>query len=311
MQKFNDLENNCLKSNSIITIGTFDGVHVGHQKIIKTLIKKARAHSLESVVLTFFPHPRMVLQEDADIKLINTLDEKSQILKKLGLDYLVIEKFTEQFSRISALEFVRDILVNKLHAKEIIIGYNHRFGRNRSANINDLNSFGETFNFKVHQISAQDIDAVAISSTKIRLALNQGDIEKANNYLGYTFMLTGHVQRGKGIGRTIGFPTANLFIEESYKLIPKNGVYAVSCNYRGNTLNGMMNIGTNPTVNGREQSIEINFFDFDQDIYNEKIQINMHLRLRDEHNFESLDALKLQLKEDKQNALTFLKQNAS
>jgi len=311
MIEFNNIHINDFKSDSIVTIGTFDGVHLGHKKIIESLIDKARINNLKSVVLTFFPHPRMVLQKDADIKLINTLEEKSQILEGLGLDYLVIEKFTEQFSRITAVEFVRDILVHKLNAKQVIIGYNHRFGRNRAANINDLNEFGETFGFKVHQISAQDIDEVAISSTKIRLALNEGHIEKANAYLGYKFMLTGVVTKGKGLGRTIDFPTANLHIEETYKLIPKGGVYTITSNRQGKVLYGMMNIGTNPTVDGKTQSIEINFFDFDEDIYGEKIQVEMLVRLRDEQKFESIEALKQQLLKDKASALKFLRQNAS
>jgi len=312
MKIIKGFKTNELKSSSIVTIGTFDGVHLGHKKIIKELIEKAAEDNLKSILLTFFPHPRMVLQTDANIKLINTLDEKSKILERLGLDFLVIEKFTEQFSRITALEFVRDLLVNKLNAKQIIIGYNHRFGRNRAANINDLSDFGETFGFKVHQISAQDIDEVAISSTKIRIALSNGDIEKANSYLGYKFMLTGIVTKGKGLGRTIGFPTANLFIEETYKLIPEGGVYAISCNYKDRTLYGMMNIGINPTVNGKRQSIEIHFFDFDEDLYDEKIQIDIHKRLRDERKFESVNALKSQLKKDKIKAQEILKEyNAS
>ncbi len=311
MIEFNNIQVNDFKSDSIVTIGTFDGVHLGHKKIIESLIDKAHSNNLKSVVLTFFPHPRMVLQKDTDIKLINTLDEKSQILERLGLDYLIIEKFTEQFSRISAVEFVRDILVNKLNAKRVIIGYNHRFGRNRAANINDLNEFGETFGFKVHQISAQDIDEVAISSTKIRLALGEGDLEKANAYLGYKFMLTGVVAKGKELGRTINFPTANLHIEESYKLIPKGGVYTISCNRHGKVLYGMMNIGTNPTVDGKKQTIEINFFDFDEDIYGEKIQVEMLARLRDEQKFESMEVLKHQLLKDKASALKYLGQNAT
>jgi len=300
-----------LLSGTIVTIGTFDGVHIGHRKIIKELIKKAKDHDLKSVLLTFFPHPRMVLQKDADIKLINTLDEKSHILEALGLDYLVIETFTEQFSRITAVEFVRDILVNKLNAKQVIIGYNHRFGRNRAANINDLTEFAQTFDFKVHQIPAQDIDEVAISSTKIRLALNEGDIEKANSYLGYEFMLTGTIIKGKGLGKTMGFPTANLNIEEPYKLIPKNGVYAVSCMINDERVIGMMNIGVNPTVNGEGQSIEVHFFDFEKDLYNKKVQVDMHARLRDERKFESIDELKAQLTKDKEASLQILRSNAS
>ncbi|MBT8303050.1 MAG: bifunctional riboflavin kinase/FAD synthetase [Bacteroidia bacterium] len=300
-----------LSSGTIVTIGTFDGVHIGHRKIIKELIKKAKDHDLESVLLTFFPHPRMVLQKDADIKLINTLDEKSQILENLGLDYLVIEKFTEQFSRITAVEFVRDILVNKLNAKQVIIGYNHRFGRNRAANINDLTEFAQTFDFKVHQIPAQDIDEVAISSTKIRIALNKGDIEKANSYLGYEFMLTGTIIKGKGLGKKIGFPTANLHIEEPYKLIPKNGVYAVSCMINDERVIGMMNIGVNPTVNGEELTKEVHLFDFEQDLYGRTVQVDMHARLRDEQKFDSINELKAQLIKDKEATLQILRLNAS
>jgi riboflavin kinase/FMN adenylyltransferase len=311
MRKVRKENKSALESGSIVTIGTFDGVHVGHKKIIEELINKAKKNDLQSVLLTFFPHPRMVLQKDADIKLINTLDEKSMILEKLGLDFLAIEEFTEQFSRITAVEFVRDILINKLHAKQVIIGYNHRFGRNRAASIEDLNEFAEIFDFKVHQIPAQDIDEVAISSTKIRLALSQGDIEKANKYLGYDFMLTGAIIKGKGLGKTLGFPTANLSIEEPYKLIPKNGVYVVSSNFNDKRFYGMMNIGVNPTVNGEGQSIEVHFFDMDEDLYGHKVQINMHARLRDEQKFDSLDALKKQLNKDKADSLNFLGLNAS
>lgn len=311
MKEINDIKINELKENSVVTIGTFDGVHIGHQKIIKTLINKAKKLKLKSVVLTFFPHPRMVLQKDSDIKLINTLAERSKKFKELGLDFLIIEEFTEKFSRLSAVKFVRDILVNKLNARHIIIGYDHRFGRNRSADINDLKQFGETFNFKVHKISVQDIEEVAVSSTKIRQAIIEGHIKKANKYLGYNFMLTGRVIKGKGLGKTIGFPTANLFIEESYKLIPKNGVYVISCNYNGRLILGMMNIGTNPTVNGEDQSIEIHFFDFNRDIYGEKLQIDLHTRLRDERKFISVEALKEQIKIDQQNALQYLEHNVS
>jgi len=311
MKKIRNDKSYNLPSGTIVTIGTFDGVHIGHRKIINELIQKAKDHDLKSVLLTFFPHPRMVLQKDADIKLINTLDEKSHILENLGLDYLIVEKFTEQFSRITAVEFVRDILVNKLNAKQVIIGYNHRFGRNRAANINDLTEFAQTFDFKVHQIPAQDIDEVAISSTKIRIALNEGDIVKANSYLGYEFMLTGTIIKGKGLGKTIGFPTANLNIKESYKLIPKNGVYAVSCLINDKRVFGMMNIGVNPTVNGEGQTKEVHLFDFEEDLYGRKVQVDMHARLRDEQKFESIDDLKAQLNKDKEATLQILRSNAS
>ncbi len=289
-----------------ITIGTFDGVHIGHRKILERVINHAKDAELKSAVLTFFPHPRMVLQKDADIKLLNTIDEKTTILKKMGLDILIIHPFTKEFSRLSATEFVRDLLVNKLKSKKIIIGYDHRFGRNRNANITDLISFGNTLEFEVEEIPAQEIDDVSVSSTKIRKALDSGDIVTANMYLGYEYMLTGTVQKGKGLGRQLSFPTANLAIKEDYKLIPKTGAYTVSSVIDGNTVHGMMNIGYNPTVNGKTQTIEVHFFDFEKDLYEQEIQVNMLHRLRDEYKFESLDALKQQLAIDRKNALEFI-----
>ncbi|MDO6810117.1 bifunctional riboflavin kinase/FAD synthetase [Zobellia galactanivorans] len=289
-----------------ITIGTFDGVHIGHREILERLIKTAVALNLKSTVLTFFPHPRMVLQKDTNIKLLNTIAEKTKILEALGLDLLIIHPFTQEFSRLSATEFVRDNLVNQLHTKKIIIGYDHRFGRNRNANITDLRAFGSTFNFEVEEISAQEIDAVSVSSTKIRKALEAGDIATANTYLGYNYMLTGSIQKGKGLGRQIGFPTANLHIPETYKLVPKNGVYVVQSNLMGKTVFGMMNIGYNPTVEGKEKTIEINFFDFDQDLYGQELQIDILHRIRDEHKFESVEALKRQLEKDKQTSFSLI-----
>ncbi|CAZ96294.1 bifunctional riboflavin kinase/FAD synthetase [Zobellia galactanivorans] len=289
-----------------ITIGTFDGVHIGHREILERLIKTAAALNLKSTVLTFFPHPRMVLQKDTNIKLLNTIAEKTKILEALGLDLLIIHPFTQEFSRLSATEFVRDNLVNQLHTKKIIIGYDHRFGRNRNANITDLRAFGSTFNFEVEEISAQEIDAVSVSSTKIRKALEAGDIATANTYLGYNYMLTGSIQKGKGLGRQIGFPTANLHIPETYKLVPKNGVYVVQSNLMGKTVFGMMNIGYNPTVEGKEKTIEINFFDFDQDLYGQELQIDILHRIRDEHKFESVEALKRQLEKDKQTSFSLI-----
>jgi len=295
---------------SVLTIGTFDGVHIGHQKIIKRLVKNARKHDMRAVVLTFFPHPRMVLQKDTNIKMINTIDERSQLLEDLGVDLLVVKKFTKEFSRLSAFDYVRDLLVNQLKAKRIIIGYDHHFGRNRAANIDDLREFGDTFDFKVIEISAQEIDEVAVSSTKIRKALQEGDLLTANSFLGYNFMLNGKVVKGKGRGKKLDFPTANLEIEETYKLVPKNGVYVISSQMKGETIYGMMNIGTNPTFNeGDDRFIEINFFDFDEDIYGQSIQIDMLNRLRDEQKFESIEALKLQLMKDKQSALRFIAQH--
>ena len=296
------------KKDSVVTIGTFDGVHIGHQKIIKQLVEIARKEKTQAVVFTFFPHPRMVLQKDTSIKLINTIDEKSQLLESFGIDHLVIHKFTKDFSRLGAIEFVRNILVNKLHVKHIIIGYDHRFGRNRTANVDNLREYGEVYNFAITEISAQEIDEVAVSSTKIRKALNDGEMEVANAFLGYNFMLTGTVIKGRNLGEQIGFPTANINIEESYKLIPKNGSYIVKSVIDDKTIYGMMNIGTNPTVNGEKQSIEVHFFNFHKDIYNKKIQVELIKRLRDEQKFNSIDALKAQLHKDKETSLNYLEQ---
>jgi riboflavin kinase/FMN adenylyltransferase len=297
---------NSLES-TIVTIGTFDGVHIGHQKIIKRLINSGKEANLKAVILTFFPHPRMVLQKDSGIKLINTIDERCHILDSLGLDSLLIKKFTKAFSRLSAEDFVKQILVEKLKAKKVIIGYDHRFGRNRNADINDLKTFGAKYGFEVEEISVQDINDVAVSSTKIRKALNEGDIDKANAYLGYHFMLTGKVVKGKALGRQIDFPTANIHIAEDYKLIPKRGSYIVSSEIDNKLVYGMMNIGLNPTVDGIEETIEIHFFNFNKNIYRKTIQIDLLHRLRDEKKFESVDALKAQLLMDKETSLHYIK----
>ncbi|RBP34479.1 riboflavin kinase/FMN adenylyltransferase [Oceanihabitans sediminis] len=302
--------NNSLCKNSVATIGTFDGVHIGHQKIIERLVNTAKKDGLKSVVLTFFPHPRMVLQKDANIKLINTIDERSEILKNLGLDSLFIKTFTQEFSRLTAEEFVVNILVNQLHIKKIIIGYDHHFGRNRAANIDDLKKFGELYNFEVEEISAQDINDVSVSSTKIRAALDAGDILTANSFLGYNFMLKGTVVKGKGLGGTLGFPTANIQVDEDYKLIPKQGVYIVSATHKEQKLFGMMNIGTTPTVSNKsKETIEVHFFDFNQDIYGEEVSIEFLTRIRDEQKFDSVEELKNQINQDKIEALEFLKQH--
>lgn len=290
-----------------VTIGTFDGVHVGHQKIIKRLIHTAENLALKSIVLTFFPHPRMVLQKDSNIKLINTIEERSQILESLGLDYLIIKEFTKAFSRLSAEDYVKQILVDKLQAKKVIIGYDHRFGRNRNADISDLKKYGEFYGFNIEEISVKDIDDVAVSSTKIRNALSEGHVSKANSFLGYHFMLTGTVVKGKGLGKQLQYPTANVHIEETYKLIPKRGSYIVNATIGNILYFGMMNIGINPTVSGEKETIEVHFFDFNKDIYNQKIQVNLLKRIRDEQKFESVEALQAQLKNDKEMALQFIK----
>lgn len=298
--------NNLPDKPTVVTIGTFDGVHIGHQKIIKRLINTGKTEGLQSVILTFFPHPRMVLQKESNIKLINTIDERHDILDNLGINYLVVKKFTHEFSRLSAEDFVKDILLEKLNAKKVIIGYDHRFGRNRNADINDLKVFGETLGFEVEEISAQDINDVAVSSTKIRKALMEGNIDKVNAYLGYHFMLTGKVTKGKGLGKQLGFPTANIQIEEDYKIIPKQGSYIVSSMIDDKIVYGMMNIGMNPTVYGSKETIEVHFFDFDEDIYEDILKIELLHRIRDEEKFESLEALKRQLAKDKDTALAYI-----
>ena len=302
MKIFNSIKSFGAAKPTIVTIGTFDGVHIGHQKILEQITKSARDLNCESLVLTFFPHPRMVLQEGTEMKQLNTLDEKIYLMDNLGIDNLVVHPFDKEFSRLTAEEFVKEVLVDVFKIKKIIIGHDHRFGRNRTANIDDLITFGETYGFEVEQISVKEIDAVSISSTKIRNALLEGNVALAANYLGYNYSLTGIVSKGKQLGRTIGFPTANIKIEESYKLIPLNGVYIAKSIIEGKTIYGMMNIGTRPTVDGTSQTIEIHFFDFNQDIYNQKITISLLKRIRDEQKFESVDALKIQLGMDKTSA---------
>ena len=288
---------------SVVTIGTFDGVHIGHQKIISQLVDIAKTNDLQALVLTFFPHPRMVVQKDSDIKLINTIDEKAAQLQELGVDHLVVKEFTKSFSRLTALEYVRDVLVNKLKVKHIIVGYDHHFGRNRTATIDDLIEFGKFYDFEVTQIDAQEIGDVAVSSTKIRTALHEGKMKIANQFLGYDFMLTGIVVKGKGLGSNLNFPTANIYIEESYKLIPKEGVYLVQSNLNGHQTYGMMNIGKNPTVSQDNKThIEVHFFDFDGDLYGKTLKIELLDHLRSEIKFPNIDALKEQLKNDKSTA---------
>jgi len=295
---------------TIVTIGTFDGVHIGHQKIIKELIEEAKSSNKKSVLLTFFPHPRMVLQKDNSIKLINTIDERANHLKHLGLDYLIIHPFSKEFSRLTALDFVRNILVNQLNTSKLIIGYDHHFGKNREGNIEQLTEYSHLYDFIVEEIPAQDIDDVSVSSTKIRKTLADGQLKTANNYLGYNFSLTGNVVKGKQLGRKIGFPTANISIKEDYKLTPKTGVYIVKSVINKTTVFGMMNIGNRPTVNGVNETIEVHFFDFNVNLYDQNITIELLYFLRDEQKFDSVSNLVTQLKKDKETSIQFLKSYA-
>lgn len=292
-------------SNAVVTTGTFDGVHVGHRRILQRLVEVAKQVNGESVLLTFHPHPRTVLQPDLELKLLTNLDEKIRLLEATGLDHLIIHPFTLDFSRTSSLEFVRNLIVNKIGAKHLVIGYDHHFGRNREGSFDHLVEFGPVYGFDVEEIPAQDVDDVKVSSTKIRAALSEGDVESAAAYLTYPFLLTGRVVKGDQIGQTIGFPTANLEINDPNKLIPADGVYAVKVNFpqRSDELAlGMCNIGHRPTVHGTERRIEVNILDFDGNLYGEKLVIEFVSRIRSEQKFESVDELKNQLKKDEEDA---------
>jgi len=304
---FNSIQEFNAAKKTIVTLGTFDGVHKGHKSILEKLTKSSKQTGCESVVLTFFPHPRMVLQQNSDLKLLNTITEKAWLLEQCGIDNLIIHPFSMEFSRLTAEEFVKDILIDSLNICKIIIGHDHRFGRNRTADINDLIRFGQQYDFEVEQITALEVNEVSVSSTKIRRALEEGNIYTANRFLGYPYFLTGTVTTGKQLGRTIGFPTANIAIAEDYKQIPAQGVYAVSSVINGKTVLGMMNIGTRPTVDGTYQTIEVHFLDFDADIYGQELKISLHYRLRAEQKFDGIDALKAQLQNDRLQTIDFFK----
>lgn len=306
MKIFNSIKEFSATKKTILTLGTFDGVHIGHQKILERVIDNTANEKYESLVLTFFPHPRMVLQEKSEIKLLNTIEEKINLLETIGIQNLVIHPFDEAFSRLTAEEFVRTVLVDQFDIHKIIIGHDHRFGRNRTADINDLISFGQQYGFEVEQISVQEINDLSVSSTKIRNAISQGNMPLANEYLGYDYFLSGTVFKGKQLGRTIGFPTANIKIKENYKLIPLNGVYIVKSVINQKTVFGMMNIGVNPTVSGEGLSIEIHFLDFDADLYDQKITVSILKYVRAEQKFDSIDLLTKQLEKDKNTTTTYL-----
>ncbi len=295
---------------AVVTTGTFDGVHLGHRKILAQLNKVAQEVEGESVLLTFFPHPRMVLQPDLDLKLINSQAEKIELLKSTGLDHLIIHPFTAEFSRTSSLDFVRNILVNQIGAKKLVIGYDHHFGRNREGSFEHLKEFGPVYGFEVEEIPAQDIEDTTVSSTKIRKAISDGTIEIANQYLNYEFPLTGKVVEGEKIGHKIGFPTANIVVDDSYKIVPANGVYAVRVNFPHDlerpSVNGMCNIGIRPTFGGKFQTIEAHLFDFTENLYGMQLELKFVKSLRSEMKFDGPDALKKQLEKDEAAARTIL-----
>lgn len=312
--------------NAVVTIGTFDGIHFGHQKIIKRLCEKAKATGGESVILTFFPHPRMIIDpENQDLKMLNTITEKAKILEKLGVNHLIITPFTRDFSNLNATEYIKKILVDTIGTKHIIIGYDHRFGKDRKGGLPELQAAAPKFNFTLEEIAEQDIHDVAVSSTQIRKALLNGDVSLAADYLGYPFSVYGRVIKGDKIGRTLGFPTANIFVEETYKLIPADGIYAVTVEMDSevqspesevNTFNpkpykGMAYIGHRPTINGMTRNIEVNIFDFDAEIYGQYITMTFLKFLRHDVKFTGLEDLKIQLQKDKEATLTYFEERKS
>ena len=334
MQIYHDIQEFKPLPNAVVTIGTFDGVHLGHRKIISRLAEVAKKTGGETVILTFFPHPRMILHpEDQNLKLLTTIAEKAGLLADLGIDHLIITPFSRDFSNLSAEEYIREILVNRIGTKKIVIGYDHRFGKDRSGGLAELLQFAPVYGYEVEEIPEQDVNEVAVSSSRIRKALLQGEISLANQFLGYAFFITGKVIRGDQIGRTLGYPTANLFIEESYKLIPADGIYAVTVEVRavseerraekqkGDTmlpdpisplpapptshLKGMAYIGHRPTINGMTRNIEVNIFDFNQDIYNQMLQMNFHAFIRHDVKFAGLEELTQQLGRDKESVLSY------
>lgn len=283
----------------VLTQGTFDGVHFGHKKILRKVVKQAKEMGGESILLTFYPHPRLVLYpDDNTLKMLSTIEEKVKKVEELGLDYLIILPFTKELSRLRADEFVRDILVEKLSISQLVIGYDHRFGRNREGGIEEMLNFANVFGFEIEEIPAQDIKESTVSSTKIRKALLKGDVGLANQYLEENYKVTGKVEQGAQRGTSIGYPTANLRVTSSYKLIPLNGVYAVWVYVDEKRYGGMLNIGYNPTFDDKAWSIEVHILDFEKNIYHKEITIEFIDRVRDEQEFKGIEELKKQLKED-------------
>jgi riboflavin kinase/FMN adenylyltransferase len=291
----------------VVTSGTFDGVHLGHQKILKRLREIADANGGETVLITFWPHPRMVLYpNEHNLKLLSTFEEKTKLLKNAGIDHLLTIPFTMEFSSLSSLEFIEQILINTIKTRKLVIGYDHRFGKNREGSFEYLKNNIQHFGFELEEISREDVDNVGISSTKIRKALEEGKIEVANEFLGRDYELNGIIIKGQQLGRSIGFPTANVHIPHDYKLIPCDGAYAVIIQVEGESHSGMLNIGNRPTVNGNNRTIEAHLFNFVGDLYDKRISVHFKSYLRPEIKFSGLNDLKLQLEEDKNDALRIL-----
>lgn len=293
--------------NPVVTSGTFDGVHLGHQKILHRIREIARSVEGETVLITFWPHPRLVLYpEEHKLRLLSTFEEKAKLLRQFGIDHLVTIPFTKEFSQLTSKEFIEEIIVNRIQTKKLVIGYDHRFGKNREGSFEYLKENCSSYGFELEEISRQDVDEIGVSSTKIRQALESGDIETANSYLGRPYELNGLVVKGQQIGRSIGFPTANVHIPNDYKLIPKDGVYAVEASVNGSIYKSMLNIGNRPTVDGSKKSVEAHLFDFQGDLYDKQITIYLKAYLREEQKFENLEGLKAQLHKDQQRAKLIL-----
>jgi len=305
MKVFSSINDYNYEGKSYLTIGTFDGVHLGHQEIIKNLVSEAHSQNNLAIVLTFFPHPRNVINSNSEVKSISTLEEKTEIFSKLGVQELIIQDFNKSFSNITAEEFI-ELLVNNLNLKKIIVGYNHKFGKNRSADINSLKYYGSKYSFEVIEIEAFEIEDIKISSTKIRNSIESGEIDKCNSFLGYNFNIKGKVVKGKSIGKAIGFPTANIVLDEDYKIIPKNGVYLIKSIIENEKLYGMMNIGFNPTFGINKKTIEVNFFNYDKDLYGIILKVEIIKFIRDEIKFSDVKELQYQLKSDRENCLDYI-----
>ena len=286
---------------SIVTIGTFDGVHLGHQQILKQLTETSRKSKLKSVLLTFFPHPRMVLQPDISMRLIQTIQEREKALENTGIDYLVIHPFSIAFSRLSADDYVKQVLVEQLNVRKVVVGYDHRFGRNRTASLEDMYHYADIYDFEVIEIDAKKIDSTAVSSTKIRKAIDNGNIELANSYMGQPFTLEGMIVHGDKRGRELAYPTANIDLQNQHKIVPKKGVYLVKSKLNGRVVYGMMNIGTKPTFDTTIPSIEVHFLDWNGDLYGQALQVELLKWVREERKFRTSKELQKQIQTDEQN----------
>lgn len=307
MQIIDDLSDFCFSAETVVTSGTFDGVHIGHQKILNNITQIAKSQNLKSVVVTFWPHPRFVLKKNSEsLKLLTTFEEKAQFIAQSGIDYLVKIPFTKEFSEMSSEAFIQKVIVDKINTKRLVIGYDHRFGKNREGGFEYLQKNSARYGFVVDEIPREDIEQVGVSSTKIREALYEGKVDAANEFLGRRYTLSGFVIEGDRIGRSIGFPTANLDVPEAYKLIPHDGAYAVWVELHKHRYMGMLNIGVRPTVSGEERRIEVNIFDFNNDIYNERLTVHFYKLLRKEEKFANIEALKEQLEKDKKLAIAIL-----